>query len=123
MNNRTLNLFGLPKGGKVYIAGPMSIYKEKCYNFERFFYWAAVLRASGYIPLNPAEMDCTRMFTGWTYNPDKYDEILEEDKRIVREEADAIFNLEDWEKSPGAIEENEVAEDKGIPYFNEVDFK
>jgi nucleoside 2-deoxyribosyltransferase len=123
MKTRLLFLFGVPKGSYVYIAGPMTAFKDQCYNFERFFYWAAILRASGYIPINPAEMDCERMLAGEVYDPAQYREILDNDLKEIRDKAAAIFNLEDWEQSPGAIEENEEAQEKGIPYFNEVDYK
>jgi hypothetical protein len=123
MKTRLLFLQGVPKGSYVYIAGPMTILKEKCYNFEQFFYWAAVLRASGYIPINPAEMDCERMLAGHVYKTEEYEKILALDFAAIENKADAIFNLEGWEKSPGAVRENEKAEEKGIPYFNQVDYK
>lgn len=122
MNNRMIHLLGVPEGSIVYIAGPMSIYKDQCYNFERFFYWGAILRESGYNVINPAQMDCERMFNGWVYSPDKYNEILAEDIKAIKESADAIFNLAEWQKSKGALAENQAAMNKGIPAFYEDDF-
>lgn len=117
-----LFLQGLPHGSTIYIAGPMSIFKEKCYNFERFFYWAAVLRASGYNIINPAEMDCRRFFDGWVYSSDNYEEVLAEDLAVIEDKADAIFNLLDWDKSPGAQRENEKAGERGLKIYFEKDF-
>ena len=121
MNHRLIHLLGVPKGSKVYIAGPMRGYH--CFNFEQFFYWAAILRASGYIPINPAEMDCLRMFDGWVYSDDKYEEIMAIDLKAIREDADAIFSLAKWYDSPGALRENKEAGLKDIPDFYEVNFK
>lgn len=125
MRRRMLFLQGLPRGSKIYVAGPMSIYKENCYNFERFFYWSAILRASGYEPINPAEMDCRRMLAGEVYEDTKagYEDILAKDLKAITDEADAIFNLLEWDKSPGALRENKKASEKGIPVYFESDFK
>lgn len=106
---------------KIYIAGPMRGYP--CFNFERFFYWAFVLRISGYTPLNPAEHDCvTWLETGRIYTPSDYDDLIKFDLEWIEKEADALFMLNGWEKSEGALQEYEKAKELGLQRFYESDY-
>lgn len=97
----------------VYIAGPMR--HHKCFNFPQFFYWQVKFEKSGYKVINPAELDCERWIEdGWIFTDDKYEEVLGEDCRLIREEADILFVLTGWEESEGANKEIEEAKKKGI---------
>ena len=103
----------LPIGSTIYIAGPMR--GKPVMNFEEFFYWARVLRHSGYKVINPAAEDCKRwMSSGWVFTPDQWRDILEYDKMLIRTKADALFALKGWEDSDGALEEIELAEELGL---------
>lgn len=113
-----LTLSGLRPGSKVYLSGPMS--GIHCYNFKSFFYWQVVLENSGYEVINPAEIDTLKLFEGWKYSEDQWEEIIQEDCRLVREESDAIFCMEGWSASKGALCEIEAAEDSGKPIYYEV---
>ena len=105
---------------KIYIAGKMS--GEHCFNFERFFYWAHLLRGRNWEPINPAEIDCLKMLKGWRYRKWKYNSILRQDLRLIREEAHAIFMLKGWENSPGACQEYELARDLDLMIIYEKDY-
>lgn len=109
----------LPIGSIIYISGPMTGYH--CFNFPRFFYWQVVLERSGYAVLNPAEIDCQRMLEGWRYTDDQWDALLEEDCRLIRENADAVFVLKGHEKSKGAHKEIAEALKHHKPVFYETD--
>lgn len=102
---------------KLYLSGPMT--GLPCYNFPAFFYWEVVLSNRGHKVINPARIDCERMLGGWTYSEDQYDEILEEDLRLIRQEAEGVFMLNGWEESEGALMEINEARDKGIPIMFE----
>ena len=97
----------------LYIAGPMRTYK--CMNFPQFFYFQVLFEKSGYKVINPAELDCERWFNdGWVYTDDQYNEILEADCKIIREQVDVLFVLTGWEDSEGACREIAEAHKKGI---------
>ena len=98
-------------GTTVYISGAMR--GRYCMNFENFFYWARVLRRSGYKVINPAEMDCLKMMDGWVFSDDKWREVLDDDLEIIRERADWMFVLSDSEESEGSIEEIAEMNKKG----------
>lgn len=92
---------------KVYIAGPMTGYP--LYNFEQFFAWAARIRLGGDTPLNPAEHDLSKMFNGWVYSEADYDQVIEYDLELIRQEADRMFMLRGWNFSKGAQMEHNLA--------------
>ena len=104
-------------GSTVYICGPMR--GKPCMNFEEFFYWARLLRRSGYKVINPAEHDCERMFGGWVWDESKYEEVLQEDLRLITEYAQWLFVLKGWEDSDGANREIEHARNLGLSIFYE----
>lgn len=111
------SLDNLQYGSTIYIAGPMR--GHHCYNFEKFFYYAHILKSSGYEVINPAEMDCLRMFDGWRFNESDYEEVLAIDLAEITANADALFVLEGWEKSEGANREIELATNLGLPVYYE----
>lgn len=106
---------------KLYISGPMTIKKDDCYNYEEFFYWSRVFKKRGYKVVNPARLDCERMFKGWIYFKWMYHLVLSHDCRLIDKQCDAIFMLRGWEKSVGALKEHGVAMRKGIPIWYEED--
>jgi len=107
-------------GSTAYIAGPMSIRKNDCYNFHMFFYWQVTLERSGYTVINPAEMDCRKaLYSEWYPKAEEYEEILSGDLKMIAERADWLFVLKGWEDSPGAKREIKKAEELGIPVFYE----
>jgi len=87
---------------RVYVAGKMR--GEPCYNFESFFFWARILRLSGYDVVNPAQIDTEKMFDGWQYTEDQYPDVLLHDLHEIKD-VDAILLLEGWENSVGATAE------------------
>ena len=97
---------------KVYIAGPMTGYP--LYNFEQFFAWAAAIRSTGDTPLNPAGHDLSKMFNGWVYSEADYDEVIEYDLELIRQEADRMFMLRGWNFSKGAQMEHSLAIELGL---------
>lgn len=98
----------LPDGiASVYIAGKMR--GEPCYNFERFFFWAHILRKEGLAVQNPAQIDTEKMFDGWQFTEEKYAEVLLHDFHVITN-VDAVFLLNGWEQSDGAKAEKAFAE-------------
>lgn len=103
----------MPK--KVYIAGPMTGYKD--FNFPLFNKTAALLREEGWTVFNPAEKESEKVSARSMVNGDP--KIAAEDGFDFREvytwdvskviEADAIYMLPGWENSPGACGEHAVA--------------
>ena len=76
---------------RIYIAGPMTGLLDL--NFPAFNRAAAILRAAGYVAVNPAEI-----------NPDpaaKWQDCMFRDLAEL-DTCDAILMLHGWEKSPGA---------------------
>jgi len=81
---------------------------EPLYNFEQFFHFAAMLRAAGHEPVNPAELTVRKLLAGWQYDEEKYAEVLIEDLDALRT-CDAVLFLEGWRGSKGAMVEHEFA--------------
>jgi len=108
----------LKTGSTIYIAGPMRGYPV--FNFKRFFYFQERFEQSGYRVINPAEEDCKRWIdTGWCFSADKWREVLDFDKEMIRNHADGLFMLKGWEDSEGANEEYQLAKELGLPVFFE----
>lgn len=103
----------------VYICGPMT--GLKCFNFKEFFYWQGVLELEGYRVLNPAEHDLEKMFDGWRYSEDQYEEVLQYDLNLIEQEADCLFVLKGWKSSSGAGREIKLATDLGLPILLQED--
>ena len=108
----TIHIEGLSAGDTVYISGPMR--GKHCYNFEEFFFWAKILRRSGYDVINPAETDCLRMFEGWVFTDDQWHDVMEKDLEMIRNDAQGLFMLEGWKKSEGATIEHFEAKKLGL---------
>lgn len=108
---------------RIYIAGPMRGYP--LYNFSEFFAAARVLheRYPNTQTVNPAQVDMERGFNPWEFPSDfnwkslpegeSFDEIIDRDLALLRE-CDAIYMLEGWKDSEGAIIEYEVAKDNDL---------
>lgn len=113
---------------KVYIAGPMR--KMPYYNFPAFDAAAELIRRSGDIPFNPAEMDRTAGFNpevfptdyDWSSIPEGFDLDAAFDRDIdAIKAADAIYMLEGWENSTGASAEHGCAVWLGKEIYYEVE--
>jgi hypothetical protein len=112
-----IKLPNLSKGASVYVCGPMT--GIHCYNFPQFFYWATVLELSGYKALNPAEIDLVKMFEGWRYSEDQWEEVLAADLELIQNDAQALFVLKGWQDSKGANLEIDKAKELGLAIFFE----
>lgn len=91
---------------RIYIAGPMTGLPDL--NFPAFNRAAAILRAVGYVAVNPAEI-----------NPDpaaKWQDCMFRDLAEL-DTCDAILMLHGWEKSPGAQIERLWAKRTGKAIF------
>lgn len=102
---------------KIYIAGPMSGFD--LFNFPKFFAVEAMLKADGWTVFNPANKDGedgvvnhssytkgdweALMKSGWSFR----DAYTWDTARVI--EANAIYMIKGWEKSPGAVGEHSVA--------------
>lgn len=106
---------------KIYVAGPMR--NRQLYNFPHFFAAAAKLRTHGWDVVNPAELD---MESGcdpfdlpdnhdWSKEPDgkTFEEFMDRDLELLKE-CDAIFMLEGWQQSVGAVREYDCALERGL---------
>ena len=100
---------GLRFGGLIYVAGPMTGYKD--FNFPAFDVAAAALRAQGWEVVSPAEHDRDLGFDPTTPGPVSdtyYADVLRWDIGIIAR-ADAIYMMDGWEASKGATAEHTVA--------------
>ena len=105
-----------------YIAAPMR--GHDCFNFAQFFHWQVKLEKNGYLVINPAREHCKRWIeTGWVFNEEDYEAVLEYDCKLIRENADCLFMLKGWELSTGAKREREYAKSCGIPVYYETERK
>ena len=101
---------------KVYIAGPMSGYPR--FNFDAFDAAATMLRESGHIPINPAEID--RLFG---IDPDTFEETEEFRRNLFwlnlasLYSSDGIYLLDGWEHSRGACLEFAAANYLKLPRY------
>lgn len=102
---------------KIYIAGPMSGYKE--FNFPAFFAAEEKFKAKGWEVFNPANKsnekavvahssfgegdDVKLIASGWSFR----DAFKWDTDKVI--DADAIYMLKGWEASPGARGEHGVA--------------
>lgn len=104
---------------KVYLAGPMSGYKD--YNFPAFFVAANKLREQGYEVFCPAEADLEdfgsmeALVEAFEKNPiQNYKDRLRIDLNYIVDEATAIALLPGWTASKGANAEFAVANAIGL---------
>jgi hypothetical protein len=98
----------------IYLAGPMTGYKE--WNFPTFHAAAKHLRDRGHYVLNPAEMDI-----GIGFDPTSTELPVTDLAIMFRRDvmavlmAEAVAVLEGWEKSSGATLEVGIARKIGTP--------
>ena len=87
---------------KIYIAGPMTGYKN--FNRETFILMAEELKHRGFDPIHTA------------YMPDglPYEEYMEKSFELI-DRADAVYLLPNWYASKGAVREIYFAHTKGLP--------
>jgi hypothetical protein len=90
---------------KIYVAGPMSIVGPPTWNFPAFEAATYMLRREGHTVFNPAE-----------HEMDTYRENLQIDLDWICREADMLYMLRGWEKSPGANAEFAVAKALGLQF-------
>ncbi len=99
---------------KIYIAGPMSIVPGG--NEEAFVEAVDFFSEAGWSVCNPAEngsIDEIAAQTNLTKN-EAYRKCMAFDLKYLCEEADAIYMLKGWEKSPGAKAEHATATCLGL---------
>lgn len=97
----------------VYIAGPMTGYKN--YNYDEFNKAAATWRQRGWKVYNPAETD-----NGSSGKARDY--YLRHDL-VSLSQAEAIAYLPGWEKSKGATMEDHIAKELGLARYNAITFE
>lgn len=93
---------------RVYISGPMTGIED--FNYPAFNEAAALLRARGYTPLNPADNESHNP----TSTPQPWAWYMRHALRQLVD-AHAVATLPGWENSRGAVMEVETAERLGIP--------
>ena len=106
---------------KVYLSGPMTGIEN--YNCDGFSNAEKEIwkRAKNVEVLNPwvlsgvVSAECARL--GAT--PEYYDYLRYDIQKLMT--ADAVFLLDGWENSKGAVIENEIAQKVGIPSFAKMD--
>ena len=93
--------------GYAYLAGPMSGLPE--YNYPAFHEAAAELRRIGWRVVNPAENEPPNDSPTWD------DWMAISRPQVIG--AALVVLLPGWERSAGAREERQIADDSGIPVF------
>ena len=102
---------------KLYLAGPMSGYKD--HNYPAFHAAAARLRAAGHQVINPAELNPENEgMQGITPKPIWRNSMKRDLPQLLT--CDAVAVLPDWEKSRGARLEVFVAATLGMTIFLEI---
>jgi hypothetical protein len=86
---------------KIYISGPMSLYRHTDWNHGNFNHWEEVFKEMGFNVLNPAKHDPDTSKDWMTY-------IINDLTWIKKEQPEYIFMLKDWQKSEGACIEHLV---------------
>lgn len=110
---------------RVYIAGPMTQFRDQNYNFAAFYKAQGILEMAGHIVENPARMDIEEGRAKYVAAEGRIvlapeftmaDAMRRDVKRIA--DVDAIVLLPGWESSTGANKELRVAiEDFGMPAY------
>lgn len=111
----------LQKPKSIYVAGPMRGHEE--FNFPAFIKATTKLRSEGWVVFNPAERDINAGFdpSGMEGSDEELAELnfclrsaLADDTKWICESADAIYMLEGWHWSTGAVAERALAEALGL---------
>ena len=117
----------LPKPKHIYVAGPMRGHKE--FNFPAFVKATSRLRSEGWVVFNPAERDLNAGFdpTGMEGSDEELAELnfclrsaLGDDTQWICQNADAIYMLDGWHLSTGAIAERSLAEALGLQVIEQT---
>ena len=120
---RQLVADGADDAPKAYVAGPMRGIPE--YNAPAFAFATDALRRAGFEVFSPSEKDIALGIkappTGRTRKALRRFPIGSDLKWIA--EGDAVFVLEGWQKSEGAMLETYVAKYLGIPIYTFPDGK
>jgi len=103
---------------RVYIAGPMTAYRDSNYNFPEFYKAQALLEMIGYTVHNPARMDIESgkaqfaPFEGRIVTAPDFTlaDAMRRDIKVIAD-CEAIVLLPDWQNSKGAAMELQVARD------------
>lgn len=110
---------------RIYVAGPMSEFKDDDWNFRAFERATKFLRALGKTVVNPAEVDAAVWgFNGRTDRvlPDCMTRIrvLAIDLGVLLPTCDAIYLLKGWSRSSGACAEVAAAMTYGLKIMYEA---
>ena len=104
---------------RIYIAGPMTIYKATDWGSASFAAAAASLRSQGHVAVSPVELDVAL----WGFDSRKQRKlpeimtrrrVLAFDIGVVVPSCDAIYMLQNWSKSSGARAELAAALTYGL---------
>jgi hypothetical protein len=103
---------------KLYVAGPMTEYRDRGWNFAEFDAATNYLRGLGHVVISPAEHDIDTGFD--PANPASQELDRQQMLRWDLEEliqCDAVYMLRGWESSEGARLEHRVAQALGLKVF------
>ena len=112
---------------KIYVAGPMRGHPE--FNFPAFIAATAKLRQQGWEVFNPAERDLAIGLdpTGMVGSDEELAALnfdlrsaLGDDTAWICAHADAIYLLDGWEHSTGAVAERALAEALGLRVYEQT---
>jgi hypothetical protein len=109
---------------RIYIAGIMGRVGAPTWNFDAFDAARDKLKADGWVPISPADMD--RIYEGWGKYPKEGLVLTSEDKaRFMKRDlaaieiCDAIYMLDGWKTSTGARLEHAYAQYIGLQIIEE----
>lgn len=103
---------------KIYIAGPMSGIIN--HNKEEFDEAAYAWRKNGYEVFNPIDSPASRLVQeGKIGGQEAYRQCMRLDCEWICTQADAIFMLKGWQRSPGATAEHSLAVCLSLEIFYE----
>ena len=113
----------------IYVAGPMRGYEE--FNYPAFYEAERILESIGWDVVNPAKMDAEELDKKegvdlLTFDPHKsvvdqetLRHLLSRDLEAVAKKCTAIYMLDGWEESRGALAEWQLARALGIKIYYE----
>tara|TARA_Y100001937_G_scaffold66924_1_gene91496 strand:+ start:638 stop:1015 length:378 start_codon:yes stop_codon:yes gene_type:complete len=113
----------------IYVAGPMRGYED--FNYPAFHEAERILESIGWDVVNPAKMDAEELdkkegVDPLTFDPHKSAEdqetlrhLLSRDLEAVAKKCTAIYMLDGWEESRGALAEWQLARALGIKIYYE----
>jgi len=113
----------------IYVAGPMRGYEE--FNYPAFYEAERILESIGWDVVNPAKMDAEELDKKEGVDPLTFDahknaedqetlrHLLSRDLEAVAKKCTAIYMLDGWEESRGALAEWQLARALGIKIYYE----